>query len=128
MFAPVLQGQQLIPYDTTGASPVGRPSPVPNGTGGKVRWIYKEPVLPSLQDYIVLDMSKRDGVNVGDWIELYQPKQRPVEGRDLTLPEVSIARAQVLRVTAFGATAIITAQEQPKIEEGTSARVAAKMP
>jgi hypothetical protein len=34
----------------------------------------------------------------------------------------------VLRVTPFGATAIVTGQEQPKIQEGTSARVAAKMP
>ena len=85
-------------------------------------------MLPRIQSYIVLDISNRDGVKAGDQIELYQPKQRPVEGRDLTLPEVSIARAQVLRVTAFGATAIITAQEQPKIQEGTSARVAAKMP
>jgi hypothetical protein len=41
---------------------------------------------------------------------------------------VWIARAQVLRVTPFGATAIIIQQEQPKIEEGTAARVAAKMP
>ena len=44
------------------------------------------------------------------------------------LPEMFIARAQVLRVTPYGATAIITSQEQPKIEEGTAARVAAKIP
>jgi hypothetical protein len=41
---------------------------------------------------------------------------------------VSIGHAQVLRVTPYGATAIITALEQPRVVEGTAARVAAKMP
>jgi hypothetical protein len=67
-------------------------------------------------------------VNIGDQIELYQPRQHANLDLELALPEVSIARAQVLRVTPFGATAIIIAQEQPHIQEGTSARVAAKMP
>jgi len=128
MYGPVVQGQRLIPYDTAAAVVLGRAAPVSNGSAGKVRWILREPVLPSLQNYVVLDISKRDGVNVGDQIELYQPRQRATEDRELALPEVSIARAQVLRVTQYGATAIITAQEQPKIQEGTSARVAAKMP
>jgi len=34
----------------------------------------------------------------------------------------------VLRVTPYGATAIVIAQEQPHIVEGIKARVAAKMP
>jgi hypothetical protein len=128
MYGTMHGGQRLIPYDTSGAVVLGRAMPVTNGSEGTVRWIFREPVLPSLQNYVVLDISKRQGVNVGDQIELYQPRQRANLDRELALPEVSIARAQVLRVTPFGATAIITAQEQPKIQEGTSARVAAKMP
>jgi hypothetical protein len=81
-----------------------------------------------LQNYIVLDMSRKDGVSTGDQIELYEPRHGPVEGRALAIPEICNAHAQVLRVTPFGATAIITSQEQPKIQEGTAARVAAKMP
>jgi hypothetical protein len=128
MYGPVQQGQRLIPYDTSGAVVLGSATPVTNGSTGKVRWIFNEPVLPSLQDYVVLDISKRDGVNVGDQIELYQERQRANLDLEIALPEVSIARGQVLRVTPFGVTAIITAQEQPKIQEGTPARVAAKMP
>jgi hypothetical protein len=79
-----------------------------------------------MQDYVVLDIS--NGVKIGDQIELYRARQPATDDRELALPEVSIARGQVLRVTPFGATAIITGQEQPKIQEGTSARVAAKMP
>jgi LysM domain len=128
MFNAVEQGQRLIPFDTTGSLPIGRPTPVENGRSGKVRWIASSPVLPSLQHYVVLDIAKRDGIATGDQIELFEPRKPPAAGRDLAIPEVSIARAQVLRVTPFGATAIITAQEQPKIQEGTAARIAAKMP
>jgi LysM repeat protein len=128
MFGEMLQGNRLIPYDSTAAIVNGSLTPVANGKSGKVRWILGEHVLPRLQNYIVLDMSKSDGVNTGDQIELYQPRQGPTETRQLAVPEISIARAQVLRVTSYGATAIITGQEQPKIQEGTAARVAAKIP
>lgn len=127
MFNEVLQGQRLIPLDSTAAVLTARPAPISNGKMGKVRWIYTGPVLPSLQSYVIIDISRRD-VTTGDQIDLIVPRQAPVEGRDLALPEVWIGRAQVLRVTPYGATAIVTKQEQPKIEEGTAARVAAKMP
>lgn len=127
MFGEVQQGQRLIPLDTSAIVLSTHPSPVTNGKSGKVRWIYTGPVLPSLQNYLIVDMPRRD-VTTGDQIDLYAPRQKPTEGRSLALPEVWIGRAQVLRVTPFGAAAIITKQEQPRIEEGTAARVAAKMP
>ncbi|HEV8498540.1 MAG TPA: LysM peptidoglycan-binding domain-containing protein [Gemmatimonadaceae bacterium] len=128
MFGEMGQGQRLIPYDSNAAMVAGHPTPVANGRAGKVRWIFGNPVLPRLQNYIVLDMSKNDGLSTGDQIELFEPRKGAGEGRPLAIPEVSIAHAQVLRVTSYGATAIVTAQEQPKIQEGTAARVAAKMP
>lgn len=128
MFGEVMQGQRLIPLDSSAALAAGRPNPVTNGKTGRVRWILNEPVLPSLQSYVVLDLARGDGVATGDQIELYQPRQGPSDSRDIALPEISIGRAQVLRVTPYGATAIITAQDQPKIQEGTAVRVAAKMP
>ena len=93
-----------------------------------IRWIKEEPVLPSLQSYVVFDISRREGIATGDQIELYKPRRRPVEDDGLAIPELYIGRAQVLRVTPYGATAIITAQEQPRIEDGTAVRIAAKMP
>jgi hypothetical protein len=127
MFADVRQEQRLIPLDTTAAIVRGGPSPIGNGREGVVRWIHNQPVLPSLQNYVVIDISRRDGLATGDHIDFFQPKHR-VEGRELAIPEVWIGRAQVLRVTPFGATARIISQEQPKIQEGTAVRVAAKMP
>jgi len=127
MFGEVIQGQRMIAFDTTSAVVYGHAAPVTNGRTAKVRWISSEPVLPRLQNYIILDMSARDGVTTGDEIELYLPRQKPNEQHDLAIPEVYIARAQVLRVTPYATTAIITEQEQPKIEQGTAARVAAKL-
>jgi LysM repeat protein len=127
LFDEMLQGQRLIPFDSAAALVASRPVAVANGRSGKVRWVRSSPVLPSIQNYFVVDIPRSD-VSTGDQIELYKPRQKPVEPTDLATPEVLIARAQVLRVTEFGATAIITSHEQPRIEEGTSARVAAKMP
>jgi LysM repeat protein len=127
MFGEMLQGQRLIPLDSAAAVLTAQPAPVANGKTGKVRWVKNSPVLPSLQNYLIVDISRRD-VTAGDQIDLYLPRQEPVEGRDLALPETWIARAQILRVTPYGASAIITSQQQPAISEGTAARVAAKMP
>lgn len=127
MFGAVLENQRLIVLDSGAALMRGTAIPVSNGRAGKVRWINNQPVLPSLQNYVVVDIPK-GSVNTGDQVELYQPRQQPTDGRALAIPEVFIANAQVLRVTAYGATVLITGQQQPKIEEGTAARVVAKIP
>ncbi|HEY4216949.1 MAG TPA: LysM peptidoglycan-binding domain-containing protein [Gemmatimonadaceae bacterium] len=126
-FGEVLQGQRIMPFDTSPSIVHGAVVSVANGRTGKIRWILSEPVLPSTQDYFVVDIPRGDA-NPGDQIELYKPRQPATEGRDLAIPELHIAWAQVIRVTPYGATAIITTQEEPKIEEGTAARVAAKIP
>jgi LysM repeat protein len=129
MFERVQANQRLIALDTSAATVAGAPSPITGGHSGFVRWITPEvPVLPRIQNYVVVDIARRDSVHTGDRIELYEPRQKPREGTTLAIPEVWIASAQVLRVTPYGASAIIIAQEQPKIELGTSARIAAKMP
>ena len=128
MFDEMLEGQRLIPLDTSAAIVAGRPSAVANGMRGMVRWVAGEPVLGTIQHYVVIDIGRRDSLTAGDQIELYLPRQKPTEGRELALPEISIARAQVLRVTDRGATAIVISQEQPKIEQGGAARIVAKMP
>lgn len=128
LYSEMVQGQRLIPIDTIAAAAlIARPAPIVNGKTGTVRWISSNPVVPTIQSFLILDISRRD-VTPGDQIDLYSPRQKPVEGRDLALPEVWIGRAQILRVTPFGASAVVIKQEQPTIQEGTAARVAAKMP
>jgi hypothetical protein len=128
-FDEVLAFQRLIAYDSSSAVVTGTPEPVKNGRRGTVRWISSMPVLPRIQNYVVVDnITRRDTVRIGDKIELYEPRHPPREGQTLSIPEVYIATAQVMRVTPYGTTAIITAMEQPKIEQGTAVRVSAKMP
>jgi LysM repeat protein len=127
LFSQMEQGQHLIPLDSSAAIGFDKPRAVPNGVTGTVRWIYESPVLPSLQDYVLLDIT-RQNVQTGDQVELFMPRQGPGDGRDLAIPELRVATAQILRATPFGATAIILHLSQPKIQEGTAARVTAKMP
>jgi len=65
-----------MPYDTTAAVAIGRPTPVTNGRAGKVRWMFNEPVLPALQNYVIIDIARRDGVRTGDRIELFEPRKK----------------------------------------------------
>jgi nucleoid-associated protein YgaU len=127
LFNEMLKGQRLIPYDSAAALVVTRPVPVEDGPSGKVRWIYGSPVVPTVQSYVVLDIAGQN-IATGEQIELYKPRKPGIEPGDLATPELPIGRAQVLRVTPFGASAIVTWQQQPTLEEGTAARVAAKMP
>src|SRR4051794_36463739 len=53
MFGEILQDQLLISLDSSGAIGRGRPATVANGRTGTVRWILSQPVLASVQDYLV---------------------------------------------------------------------------
>jgi hypothetical protein len=80
-----------------------------------------------VQNFVVLAMSSRDGVRMGDEFLIYRPSQRN-DDSPLRDPDIPIAKAQVVRSTAYGVTAVILGQEQPAIREGMSARVIARMP
>src|SRR6185436_9185645 len=79
MFGSVQANQRLIPYDSAALAVTGRPSPVAGGAEGTIRWIHQEPVLPSLQRYIVLTLTSTDGVKIGDEVALYQPRRTSKE-------------------------------------------------
>jgi LysM repeat protein len=128
MFTHMEPNQRLMPLDTSAMSVAGFPSAVTNGHTGTVRWLYSQPLLPSIQQYLVIDIARAQGIVAGDRIELYQARQRPLEEGELGMPEISVGRAQIVKVTPFGATAVINAVRQPKIQPGTSARITAKMP
>ncbi|HXT15478.1 MAG TPA: LysM peptidoglycan-binding domain-containing protein [Gemmatimonadaceae bacterium] len=127
LFNEMLEGQQLIALDSAAAIGFEKPRAVANGKMGRVRWVYGSPVLASVQSYVLFDI-RQPNVRTGDQIDLIAPRQGPADGRDLAIPEQHIARAQILRVTPYGASAILLDQDQPKIEEGTTVRVAAKIP
>jgi hypothetical protein len=101
------------------------------GTGGRVgtiRAIEYPAVLPSVGSYILFDLSAKDGMRIGDEVEVFRPRDAQKGDDGPAIPEVAIATAQVVKVTAFGATARIVSQRQPAIRVGESVRVTARMP
>jgi hypothetical protein len=118
----------VLPLDTTGAGATGAPVPISTNRSAKIRSIVRESVLPSLNYYVLFDMSATDGMKIGDEIEIYRPRTEPKTDIGPAIPEVSIATGQVVRVTSAGATARITSQQQPAIRVGESVRVTARMP
>jgi LysM repeat protein len=118
---------RLIPLDTAGISTTVRPLAVADGPSTTVKWIYGEPVLPSVQAFVVLDVSSHQGVHMGDEFLIYRARAKQERGQ-LDDPEIPIGKAQVVRSTPFGVTAVVLGQEQPAIKEGMPARIIARMP
>jgi hypothetical protein len=73
-------------------------------------------------------LSTKDGMKIGDEVELFRPRTDAIEGERPALPEVQIATGQVVRVSPYGSTARIVSQGQPAIMVGESVRVTARMP
>ncbi|MDB4916872.1 MAG: LysM peptidoglycan-binding protein [Gemmatimonadetes bacterium] len=119
---------RVIPLDTVGAGATARPMSYSDARTTKVRAIYRKAVLPSLDYEILFDLTARDGMKIGDEVQLFHPREKAIEDERPALPEVAIATAQVVRVTPYGSTARIVSQGQPAIRVGESVRVIARMP
>jgi len=121
---------RVIPLDTTGVGVRGRPVAVPAGAGRNARLldIQRPAVLPSLNSYVLFDLTSADGMKVGDEVSIYRERVEPKGDDGPTLPEVEIATARVVRVTPYATTARVTSQDQPAIRTGESVRVVARMP
>jgi LysM repeat protein len=121
---------RLIPWDTAGAGINVAPVPVParSGQTGKIRSIYRPAELPSLDSYLLFDLSAKHGLRMGDEVEIFHSREVLTGEDGPSIPEVSLGRGQIVKVTPYGATARVTAQEQPAIKEGESVRIIARMP
>jgi LysM repeat protein len=124
-FGEVRLGQRLVRADIVNAI-TRAPLLTVSGLTGKVIHVHEDPVLPSVQHYVVLSPNSSNGVSVGDEFTLIDITM----GRDdpTPAPPTSAAVAQVVKVTPYGSTAIILNQIQPAIKEGMPVRMTAKMP
>ena len=127
IFGEVNPGQMVLPLDTAGVASTERPHQVADGQWAKIRWMLSEPVLPTLQAYIVLDAKATDGVRPGDEFLLFKPHVAGVDGAPGD-PEIPIGRARAIKVTPYGTSAMVISEEQPLIQAGGMARTSAKMP
>jgi hypothetical protein len=123
--------QLVMPMDTVGAGANQLPVAVPRSMAQttKIRYVHRPTnVLTGLNYYVLFDLSAKDGLRIGDEIEIFRPRAENRGDVGPAIPEVSIARGQVVRVTPHGATARITSQDQPAIRVGASVRITARMP
>ena len=115
---------QLVTPLPDSRSTAGAPVAVTAGPSEKVIYIANNPVLPSLQNYVVLSSKAGNGVRVGDWFTLIDDSVDP----QYPAPSVPAAVAEVVKVTPFGVTAILIDQDQPRIRKGMVARLTARVP
>jgi hypothetical protein len=130
LFTQLDADDRVVPLDTAGAGATASPRPFPSNQlrSTTIRSIQRAAVLPSLSYYVLFDLSTRDGMKIGDEVLVYREREVSKGDDNPVLPEVAIATAQVVRVTAYGATARILSQEQPAIRVGERVRVMARMP
>lgn len=131
-YSNVEAGQGIIPIDHFTLGNEARPAPLMLGTEGKVVFVPSNSVLPTVQSYVVIDVTAKDGAKVGDQYTLFEPRRRMlVKGRgDETamVPEERVALGQVVKVTDRGTTLILVDQQNPSVKLGTKARLTARMP
>jgi hypothetical protein len=131
-YSNVEAGQRIIPLDHFSLGNDARPAPLMLGTEGKVVFISDHSVLPSVQTYVVIDVTAKDGAKVGDQYTLYVPRRSVlVKGRGdqmATVPEERVALGQVVKVTDRGTTLMLVDQQNPSVKLGTKARLTARMP
>ncbi|HKO16531.1 MAG TPA: LysM peptidoglycan-binding domain-containing protein [Gemmatimonadaceae bacterium] len=128
MFREMEADQLLMPYDSSVVEITARPQPIGGAGWSSVQLVLNDALLPSIQNYLVLNVSSRDGVKLGDEFQLFQPRHTARDEDGLAEPDIPLARAQAVRVTPYGTTLLLTGLDYPKIEVGTVARVVARMP
>jgi LysM repeat protein len=128
LFGEMNPGQRIAVLDTAGVSSTASPAPVADGRTASIQWVLASPVLPTMQSYAVLNLTQADGVHPGDEFLVYRPRGASDAPGEPANAEVPIGRAQAIKVTPYGTTAIVIAQEQPAINVGSVVRVSAKMP
>ncbi len=131
-YSNVEAGQGIIPLDKFKLGNDARPAPLMLGTEGHVIFVGSGSVLPSVQSYVVIDVTAKDGAKIGDQYTLFEPRRKVlIKGRGddtAMVPEERVALGQVVKVTDRGATLILVDQQNPSVKLGTKARLTARMP
>lgn len=125
-FDEIRNDQLLMVADTLRMPIGGELTPIELGVTARIRWMRNEPVLATVQQFVVLSASDRDGIRLGDRFTFLRP--RTEVSNSVVLPEEEIAIGQVVRVTDRAVTAIVLTQRHPAIHEGTLARLTGRMP
>jgi LysM repeat protein len=131
-YSNVEAGQGIVPIDKFTLGNDARPAPLMLGTEGHVIFVPDRSVLPTVQSYIVIDVTAKDGAKIGDQYTLFEPRRKVLiknHGDETAMvPEERVALGQVVKVTDRGTTLILVDQQNPSVKLGTKARLTARMP
>jgi LysM repeat protein len=124
-FGEILLDQNIISAPELNV-PTGPATPLANGARGRVVYVHEEPVLPSIGHYVLVSLSSKNGVQIGDQISFID--NTTGTGDDGAAPPVIAAYGQVVRATPYAASVIITHQVQPTIRDDMPVRLTGKTP
>jgi LysM repeat protein len=122
-FGSIILDQSLVPLGTTISTATSSHVAASDGRTAHVLWVHEDPVLPSVQSYVVLSTESGADVQVGDQFTLMDVSVDETH----PAPPVPAAVAQVVRVTPYGITALVVDHDQPTIRAGMPARLTARM-
>lgn len=125
-FRQVLEGQGVIAIDSLLPRLDQHPSSVEFGAPTKLAWVLDTPVLVQLGQYMILTLTSSDGVVPGDQVTLFAGMGTGEQGEQHAPHAAAVV--QVLRVTPYGASAIVLNRSQAAITTGMDGRITAKMP
>ncbi|MCU0635116.1 MAG: LysM peptidoglycan-binding domain-containing protein, partial [Gemmatimonadaceae bacterium] len=134
VYGRVEAGQRLVAVTSDVPPAEAKAVAVASGTPGArgvVRYVDSDPLLPTLQRYLVVTGST--AWRVGDEVELRTPKADALAtgwaSRLLSMGTTEapappradelVGRARIVRVTPLGATAVVVHHDQPRIAAGT---------
>lgn len=122
-FGEIRLDQSLVPVESSVPAATATRVPVSNGRAALVLWVHHDPVLPTLQSYVVLSREAGNDVAVGDQFTLMDA----TVDASHPAPPVPAAVAQVVRVTPYAITALVVDHDQPSVRAGMPARLTARM-
>ena len=125
-FRSVEEGQGVVAIDSLNPRLDTFPVAVDAGMATRVTSMVDRPIIPQLGAYVILSGTAKDGLVTGDQVTLMAPLGKGANG-DERLAEAA-AVVQVLRVTPYGASAIVLRRSQAEFSVGTPGRITAKMP
>jgi hypothetical protein len=122
----VYRGMNLVPAEKWPGSGTVRAVPISDGVQGKVITRVFQTRLNLIQDILLLDKGRSEGVALGDIFEIRRNPQQLPGAADVT-PEL-ICRVQVVHVRDHTASGKIVWLGAGSVPDGSPARQVAKLP
>ncbi|MFN0100132.1 MAG: LysM peptidoglycan-binding domain-containing protein [Gemmatimonadaceae bacterium] len=122
----VFAGQMIIPLETSTLAAGVYPTRVEFGAKTTLLWMQDNPIMPSLGQYVMLSGGASSGIVPGDQVTIQ--RDMGIDDKGVPIPPEEVAVLQIVRVTTWGASAILISQTDGVVNTGMTGRITAKMP